>query len=79
MAMTDIPTIGTNLFWDDYLSDGDMAKLRGVKERTLRAERLRGDGPPYVKDGRRIYYSVPGFREWLKARLKQPVRSGRAA
>jgi hypothetical protein len=79
MTTTDIRTIGPNLLLDDYLPDGDMAKLRGVKERALRAERLRGDGPPWVKDGRRIFYSVSGYREWLKARLKQPVRSGRAA
>ena len=34
---------------DGYLTDDTMAKLRGVTERTLRAERQRGDGPPYVK------------------------------
>lgn len=59
-----------------YVLDGEMARLRGVTQRTLRAERQRGDGPPYVKDGWRVYYSVAGFREWFKARERQPVRSG---
>lgn len=61
---------------EGYVLDDEMAKLRGVTQRTLRAERQRGDGPPYVKDGWRIYYNVNGFREWLKARERQPVRSG---
>ena len=58
----------------EYLSDRDMAQLRGVTERALRAERQRGDGPPYLKDCRKIYYHVPGYRDWLRARLRQPVR-----
>jgi hypothetical protein len=58
-----------------YLPDAEMAKQRGVTPRTQRAERQRGDGPPYVKDGKRIYYPLTGFREWLKARERQPVRS----
>jgi hypothetical protein len=76
--MTDAPTIAGNPL-SDFLLDGPMARLRGVTERTQRAERLRGDGPPYVKDGRKIYYYVPGYREWLKARLTRPVRGPMAA
>jgi hypothetical protein len=60
----------------DYMPDDEMAKLRRVTQRTLRAERQRGDGPPYVKDGWRIYYNVNGFREWLRSRERQPVRAG---
>jgi hypothetical protein len=47
--------------------------------RTLRAERQRGDGPPYVTLDRRIYYPEAGFREWLKAIEKRPVRARRVA
>jgi hypothetical protein len=61
----------------DYWPDSEMAKIRGVTPRTQRAERQRGDGPPYVRDGKKIYYPLAGFREWLKAREHQPVRSGR--
>jgi hypothetical protein len=63
---------------DEYLLDEEMAEARGVARRTQRAERQRGDGPPYVRDGKKIYYHVAGYREWLKARMKRPVR-GRVA
>jgi hypothetical protein len=60
-----------------YAIETEMARIRKVTQRTLRAERQRGEGPPYVRDGKRVYYSLEGFREWLKSRERQPVRSGR--
>jgi hypothetical protein len=60
-----------------YLPEAGMAQARKLTPRTLRAERQRGNGPPYVKDGQKIYYPLAGFREWLKSRECQPVRSGR--
>jgi hypothetical protein len=61
-----------------YLPDEEMAKVRRVTPRTQRAERQRGNGPPFVRDGKKIYYPLDGFRDWLKARTCQPVRSGLA-
>jgi hypothetical protein len=58
----------------EYATDAELAQLRGVTARTLRAERQRGDGPPWVRDGRKIYYHIPSYRNWLMARLRQPVR-----
>ncbi len=58
-----------------YLSEEQIAERRRVAKRTLRAERQRGDGPPFVKDGKRIYYPLDGFRDWLKSRTRQPVRA----
>jgi hypothetical protein len=46
----------------DYLPDAEMARLRGVTSRTQRAERQRGDGPPWVKDGRRVLYPVKSLQ-----------------
>jgi hypothetical protein len=63
---------------EEYWPEKTMGEVRDKTLRTLRDERQRGDGPPWVKDGRHIYYHVPGYREWLRTRLKQPVRSGRA-
>jgi hypothetical protein len=57
-----------------YATEDEMAIIRKKTKRTLRAERQRGDGPPYVKDGKRTYYSVAGFRDYLKAKERQPVR-----
>jgi hypothetical protein len=60
-----------------YAPEVEIARVRKVTRRTLRAERQRGEGPPYLRDGKRIYYSLDGFREWLKSLERQPVRSGR--
>ena len=62
-----------------YIAESRMAVVRGVIPRTLRAERQRGEGPPYVVLNRRIYYPEAGFREWLKAIEKHPPRSRRIA
>jgi hypothetical protein len=63
---------------DDYIPETEMADIRGVKPRALRAERQRGEGPPYVKVNRRILYPAPGFRDWLKSIEQIPVRARRA-
>ena len=44
-------------------------------QRALRAERQRGDGPPYIKDGRQVYYPIPEARQWLLQKLHEPARS----
>ena len=59
-----------------YVPEQAVADARNTALRTLRAERQRGDGPPWVKDGKKILYSVEGFRAWLKSRERQPVRGG---
>jgi hypothetical protein len=57
-----------------YLPEDQIAEKRRVSKRTLRSERQRGDGPPYVKLGKQIYYPLDGFRNWLKSCERQPVR-----
>jgi hypothetical protein len=63
----------------DWAPEEDFVEIRGKGRRALRAERQRGDGPPWVRDGKGIYYYLPGYRDWLKARMKHPVRGGRPA
>jgi hypothetical protein len=60
-----------------YAPEAEMARIRKKTQRTLRSERQRGEGPPYVRDGKKIYYSLAGFRDWLKSLERQPVRAGR--
>jgi hypothetical protein len=62
-----------------YAPEDEIAEARGVGKRTLRAERQRGDGPPFVKMGKQILYPIEGFRAWLKANERHPVRSTRPA
>jgi hypothetical protein len=60
-----------------YTSEDQMALARGVSTRTLRAERQRGDGPPWTKMGKQVIYPDDGFREWLKSNTRRPTRAGR--
>jgi hypothetical protein len=57
----------SNELLDDYTPEKQVAKIRGVTVRTLRAERQRDYGPPWVKLGGKIFYPNQGFRDWLKA------------
>jgi len=60
---------------EGYLSEHEMARIRGVKERTLRAERARGEGPPYIVLNRRVLYPEPDWRDYLRLQVRKPVRS----
>jgi len=62
-----------------YISEDEMAQARGVGVRALRAERQRGDGPPWVKLSRSVWYPEAGFRDWLKSMEQRPVRARKAA
>jgi hypothetical protein len=60
-----------------YLSEQEVAAQRRKSLRTLRNERARGEGPPYVRDRRTILYPIAGFRAWLASREHNPVREPR--
>jgi hypothetical protein len=59
---------------EEYWPEEKMAAVRGVSKRTLRGERQRGDGPAWVKDGRKIHYPIAGYRDYLVVKTRQPVR-----
>ncbi len=61
-----------------YLTEEQVAKERRRTRRTLRAERARGEGPPYIRLGKEILYQEDEFRAWLKSIAIRPVR-GKAA
>ena len=62
-----------------YVTEDAMAAARNRTKRTLRQERLRGSGPPWLKIGRDVYYSESGFREWLQSIERRPARARRTA
>ena len=64
---------------DDYFTEDEAAAEVGQKKPTLRKWRAIGDGPPYVKIGRKIFYPRPELADWIRAKLTQPVRARRAA
>jgi hypothetical protein len=63
----------------DYATETEVAVALDVHPRTLRAQRARGEGPPFVRIAKAIYYPKLGFRDWLKSIEQRPVRAKRAA
>ena len=54
-----------NDFGQRYLTTTEAAALRRKRVQTLRKERWRGDGPPYIRDGGRILYPLRELERWL--------------
>lgn len=52
-----------------YLTTAEAAALRRVSKSTMEHERVRGDGPPFVRIGRRkVGYRLDTLQAWLAAR-----------
>ena len=59
---------------EGYFPGDEYCDLRGISKRQAQRERASGEGPPWLRLGRDIYYSRPGFREWLAAREVRAAR-----
>jgi hypothetical protein len=55
---------------DDLLTEGEAAQLRRQSMRTLQAQRLRGDGCPFVKLGRSVRYRRSDVLRFIEANVK---------
>lgn len=79
--MSDIesPNASATCLLAGYVPEQDVAATLGRGLRALRAMRQRGEGPPWVKVSKRVYYPEAGFREWLKSIEQRPVRARKAA
>jgi hypothetical protein len=75
MLSTKESSASANRLLDGYAPEAEVAIARGVEKRALRAERQRGDGPPWIKVSNQIFYSEQGFRDWLKSIEQRPVRA----
>jgi hypothetical protein len=64
---------------DGYLNEDEQAAELRVVKRTLRSWRQKGEGGPYIKIGKQIFYPIAGTVAWLKANERTPVRSGKRA
>jgi hypothetical protein len=62
---------------DGYLNEDEQAAEFGVVKRTLRSWRQKGEGGPYVKIGKQIFYPIAETAAWLRANVRTPVRSGK--
>ena len=55
---------------DAALFEAEAAELEGLSVRTLQARRVRGGGPPFLKDGRSVRYTRRMLLEHRRARLR---------
>lgn len=54
-----------------YLRSAQAAKYRKIAESTQAKERMRGDGPPYIKQGRLVLYLRRDIDHWLAERRRR--------
>lgn len=52
----------------EYLTEKEVEKLFSLSAATLRTQRSRGGGPPFIKKGNRILYSANDFHAFMKSK-----------
>jgi predicted DNA-binding transcriptional regulator AlpA len=60
------------------LNQREAAEFLRLSERTLERFRLTGDGPPFVKTGRRVAYRPEDLECWIEDRLCTSTSERRA-
>jgi hypothetical protein len=49
-----------------FLDQRDAAELTRLNPRTLEKKRLQGNGPPFIKVGRRVLYDREDLIAWMR-------------
>jgi hypothetical protein len=60
---------------DRYVNDVEAAKILSMAPQTLRNLRFKRLGPPYVKKGRSVRYSLLDLHAYMRAGLVDPSDS----
>lgn len=55
------------LYPADMISHKDIAKILSIHHETLYRMRLKGQGPPFVKIGKKVLYLKKDFFDWFKS------------
>jgi predicted DNA-binding transcriptional regulator AlpA len=55
----------------EYLNVAEAAKLANLGESTLNKLRLTGDGPEYIKLGRRVVYARDDIEGWMQSKRRR--------
>jgi predicted DNA-binding transcriptional regulator AlpA len=61
------------------LNQREAAQALRLSERTLERRRVTGDGPPFVKLGRRVLYQESDIWNWVTLRLRHSTSDRPAA
>jgi hypothetical protein len=67
--MTDQPKL-----FEGYLTEEQYLAERKIGRRQGQRERAAGIAPPWVKIGRRVFYSIPGGQRYVASQEVEPVR-----
>ena len=54
----------------EYLNVADAAELTGLATSTLNKLRLTGDGPEFIKLGRRVVYARDSIEGWMRSKRR---------
>lgn len=65
--MTDAPTIAP-----EFTDTAGAASLTSIPAETLRALRRTDNGPPFLRIGRTVRYSLADLRAWMAAQSTSP-------
>ena len=60
---------------ETYRTREEAAAYLDVKPQTLAVWKMRGEGPPYTKVGRKVRYPQSGLDAWLAANTVTPAGS----
>jgi hypothetical protein len=60
---------------DEYATPKELKAEGFPGEHQLRVWRKGGVGPPYLELPKGVLYHIPSAREWLRSRIKNPVRA----
>jgi predicted DNA-binding transcriptional regulator AlpA len=56
---------------EPLLTESEIARLTGRGVATLQKDRIRGEGPPFVKIGRLVRYQASAVQAWLDANTRR--------
>ena len=54
----------------EYIDTQSLSQLTGVSSSTWEKRRVRGDGPSFIKAGRRVLYRWQGVEAWLSKQIR---------
>lgn len=57
----------------EYTDNAGAAAFLGLQPATLEIWRTRREGPPFIKVGKVVRYSMADLREYLEARRQKPL------
>ncbi len=57
------------------LTDQEAAKFLSLSASTLRKARIKVEGPPYIKMGRSVRYTMKDLEDWITKHRRHPGNS----